>query len=102
MQISDDAREKLQTALRDYGADAFIRVGRMFSGGGACCAGNVSFGITLDEERDEDTDLSLTVEGLPVVIERYLYESVRDASIVYEANRGIVVSGANPSFPAGA
>jgi hypothetical protein len=52
----------------------------------------VSFGVTVDEERDADNDLVLTVDGLPVIVERYLYASVKDASIVYDAGRGLVIS----------
>ena len=48
--------------------------------------------MTLDEEKDEDNDLSFSVDGLPIVIEKNLYESLKDVTIAFDPEKGITVS----------
>lgn len=47
--------------------------------------------MTLDEEKDEDVDLTFTFDGLSVVIEKELYASIKNPVIVFDANQGIKV-----------
>lgn len=89
MDIAPEAREKLAQFLQDYD-DGFVRVARLATGG-ACCA-RLTLGVTVDEEKDEDNDLSFSVDGLPVVIEKGLYESLKDIRIGFEPDSGITVS----------
>jgi len=47
--------------------------------------------VTLDEDKDDDDDLSLDLDGLPVVIEKGLHESLADATIALDPEKGIMV-----------
>jgi Fe-S cluster assembly iron-binding protein IscA len=89
MHVTPEAREKLREFLRDYD-DGFVRVARVTTGG-ACCA-KLTLGVTFDEERDEANDLLFTIDGLPVVIEKDLHESLPDVFIAFDREKGIVVS----------
>ena len=89
MNITPAAKEKLVEFLQDYD-DGFVRVGRLTSGG-ACCA-QLTLGVTLDDEKDEDNDYAFSVEGLPVVVEKDLYDSLKDSVIDYDQSKGITIS----------
>ncbi|MDR3299217.1 MAG: hypothetical protein LBU43_04260 [Candidatus Accumulibacter sp.] len=90
MEVTQNAREKLREYLDDYGDGGFVRVARFVTGGG-CCA-KLKLGVTLDEDRDEENDLLLTFDGLPVVIEKSLHAALPDIQIAFDEEEGIVVS----------
>ena len=89
MKVTQEARERLEEFLQDYN-DGFVRIARLTTGG-ACCA-TLTLGVTLDEEKDEDNDLSFSVDGLPIVIEKTLLESLKDVAIAFDSEKGITVS----------
>ena len=89
MQVTPEAREKLRDFLEDYG-DGFVRVGRLATGG-ACCA-KLTLGVTLDEDKDEENDLAFSIDGLPVVIDKALHDSLTEVLVAYDPEKGIVVS----------
>ena len=92
MKLTPEAKEKLEAFLQDYD-DGFVRVARLATGG-ACCT-KLTLGVTLDEEKDEANDLSFSVDGLPVVVEKELYESLKDVCIAFDPDKGITVSANN-------
>lgn len=89
MQITPQAKGKLAEFLEDYN-DGFVRVARMTKGG-SCCA-TLVLGVTLDEEFDDDNDLRFDLDGLPVVIEKSLNESLENVNIAFADDQGIVVT----------
>lgn len=89
MIITPEAREQLLKFLQDCD-ESFIRVGRQALGGG--CSVKLSLGVTLDEDFDEEDDLKLDIDGLPVVIDKNLAEAMERARISFEEGKGVVVS----------
>ncbi|WP_027176528.1 MAG: hypothetical protein ACEB74_15035 [Desulfovibrio aminophilus] len=89
MRITPEAKEKMIEFLDGCG-DSFIRVGRQACGGG--CSVKLNLGVTLDDAFDEKEDMKLDIDGLTIVVDRILYESMRDAVISIEEGKGIVVS----------
>lgn len=90
MKITLEAKEKLEEFLRDYGNGGFVRVAHLSSGGG--CSAKLALGVTLDEDKDDEADLAFSLDGLPVVIEKTVYETLKDCSIVLDNEKGITVS----------
>lgn len=89
MRITPEAKEKMAEFLEGC-EGAFVRVGRQVSGGG--CSVKLSLGVTLDDVFDEQDDIRQDIDGLTVVIDRKLQDSLRDAVILFEEGKGIVVS----------
>ena len=48
--------------------------------------------MTLDEDKDEDNDLTFTFDGLSVVIEKELYATIKNPVIGFDADKGITVA----------
>lgn len=48
--------------------------------------------MTLDDTFDEEDDLRLEIDGLPVVVDKALHTSLENAVITVEPDKGIVVS----------
>ena len=48
--------------------------------------------MTLDEDKDEDNDLTFIFDSLSVVIEKALYASIKNPVIAFDANQGITVA----------
>jgi len=78
MKISSDAQELMEAVLAEY-ENGFIRVGRLTVGAG--CSLKIKIGVTVDESFDEDNDIRLEVDGLPIVVERSLQDSLEGATI---------------------
>ena len=89
MNITPEAKEKLREFLQDND-DSFVRVANVPIGAG--CAAKFSLGVTLDEDKDEDNDLTFTFDDLPVVIDKDLHESLGDLVIGFDPDKGITVS----------
>ncbi len=53
---------------------------------------NLSLGVTLDEDKNEDKDLTFAFDGLSVVIEKDLYASLKNPVIGFDADKGVTVS----------
>lgn len=89
MQISPEALAAMRDSLEGYD-DGFIRVNQMTVGGG-CCS-KLILGVTLDEEFNDEDDLRFEEEGLPIVIEKRLYDTLKDLRINLDPEEGIVVT----------
>jgi len=48
--------------------------------------------VTLDDDFNEEDDLRLEVDGLPVVIERSMQDALQNATVAFDPDKGIVVS----------
>jgi len=48
--------------------------------------------VTLDDSFDPDDDMKLDVDGLTVVIERTMRETLENVVVSFDRNTGIVVS----------
>lgn len=57
--------------------------------------GKLLLGVTLDESYNDDEDLNFDVNGITVVIDKVLYSTLNDIEIVFDAEKGIVVSHKN-------
>ena len=88
MKISAEAKTFLRDAL--YDDECFVRVGQI-TVGGACCA-KLILGVTIDEEFDEDEDIRQEIDGLPVVISRQLNDTLKDISLDFVPDKGVVVN----------
>lgn len=88
MKISPEAKKYLIAFLEDA-EDSFVRVGQLTVGGG-CCA-SILLGVTIDDEFNAQDDLTMEVEGLPVVIDKALYARLTDISVEADPEQGIVV-----------
>lgn len=89
MKISLDAQELLKEVLAEN-EDGFIRVGRLTLGAG--CSLKIKFGVTVDDSFDEDDDIRREIDGLPVVVEKSLQDSVEGAIIsIGEEGIGVFV-----------
>ncbi|NNK93858.1 MAG: hypothetical protein HKP41_05855 [Desulfobacterales bacterium] len=57
---------------------------------GAGCSLKSTLGVTIDESFDEDDDIRLEVDGLPIVVEKNLQDSLEEA-IISIGEEGIAV-----------
>jgi len=89
MDITPEAKEKMKEFLQDND-ESFVRVANVPIGSG--CAAKFALGVTLDEDKDEDNDLTFTFDGLSVVIDKDLHESLGDLLIGFDPDKGITVS----------
>lgn len=89
MQISSEALDAMRDSLEGYD-NGFIRVSQMAVGGG-CCS-KLLLGVTLDEEFNDEEDIRLEEGGLPIVIEKQLYNTLKDLRINLDPEEGIVVT----------
>ena len=87
MQITLEAQEILKDILEEN-EEGFIRVGKLSIGAG--CSLNIKLGVTIDEFFDEEDDIKLEVDGLPIVVEKSLQKSLEKA-IVSIGEEGITV-----------
>ena len=87
MQITLEAREILKEILEEN-EEGFIRVGRLPTGAG--CSLKIKLGVTIDEFFDEEDDIRMDVDELPVVVEKNLKESLEEA-IVSLGEEGITI-----------
>lgn len=78
MEISLEAQELLKEVLAEN-EDGFIRLGRLTLGAG--CSLKIKLGVTVDESFNEDDDIRLEVDGLPIVVEKSLQDSLEGAII---------------------
>lgn len=88
MKITPEAQEMLKDVLEEN-EDGFIRLGRLTIGAG--CSLKIKLGVTVDDSFDEDNDVSLEVDGLPIVVEKSLKDSLEGATISIN-EEGITVS----------
>ena len=90
MNISPEAQELLEAVLAEN-EDGFIRLGRLTIGAG--CSLKIKLGLTVDDSFDEDHDLRLDVDGLPIVVDRSLQDSLEGITIsINEEGIGVSVS----------
>ena len=87
MQITGEAQEILKEILEEN-EEGFIRVGKLSIGAG--CSLKIKLGVTIDEFFDDEDDIRLDVDGLPIVVEKNLQDSLEDA-IVSIGEEGITV-----------
>ena len=87
MEISREALELLKEVVAEN-EDGFIRLGRLTIGAG--CSLKSTLGVTVDESFDEDDDIRLEVDGLPIVAEKSLQVSLEGA-IISIGEEGITV-----------
>ncbi len=88
MKIAQDAQKLLEEVLAEN-EDGFIRLGRLTVGAG--CSLRIKFGIAVDESFEEDHDIRMEVDGLPIVVEKSLQDSLEGATISIN-EEGITVS----------
>lgn len=88
MKITREAQELLEDVLADN-EDGFIRLGRLTVGAG--CSVEIKLGVTVDESFDEDHDIRLEIDGLSIVVEKSLQDSLEGATISID-EEGIAVS----------
>ena len=88
MKITQEAQELLEDVLADN-EDGFIRLGRLTVGAG--CSVEIKLGVTVDESFDEDHDIRLEIDGLSIVVEKSLQDSLEGATISID-EEGIAVS----------
>lgn len=88
MKITREAQELLKDILADNEV-GFIRVGKLTTGAG--CSLKIKMGVTVDESFDEEDDVGLVVDGLPIVVEKNLQDSLEGATISID-EEGIAVS----------
>ncbi len=78
MKITLEAQEILKDILEDN-EGGFIRIGRLTIGAG--CSIKIKLGATIDESFDEGDDIRQEVDGLPIVVEKNLQDSLEEATI---------------------
>jgi len=88
MKISAAAHSFLSDALSDE--ESFIRVG-LITVGGACSAKMV-LGVSIDEDFNDEDDLRMMIDGLPVTITKQLNETVKDICLDFDPAKGVTIS----------